>query len=127
MLASAIRSSSNQKTRFINSKQLAKHTANYSGLERADIEQFNRNSSKRNQQEQFTFVVTKEIPLNSKQLQSASNANWNIIQSELQSICASNEYKLIQAPDIILLDKEWIKGRTVQKNSPPNVNRNIHV
>jgi len=108
LLASAIRNSSSQKTRFINSKQLANHTANYSGLQRADVE-LNRKSSKNNQQDQFTFVVTKEIPLNCKQLQSAcSNDYWSIIQSELQSICASNEYNLLQSPDIILLDKEWI-------------------
>ena len=126
MLASAIRNSSSQKTRFINSKQLANHTANYSGLQRADVEQLNRKSSKNNQQDQFTFVVTKEIPLNSKQLQSASsNDYWSIIQSELQSICASNEYNLLQSPDIILLDKEWIKGPLVP-NCLFNVNRNIH-
>ena len=114
MLASAIRNSSSQKSRFINSKQLTNHTTNYSGLQRADVEQLNRKSSKNNQQDQFTFVVTKEIPLNCKQLQSASsNDYWSIILSELQSICANNEYNLLQSPDIILLDKEWINGPLV--------------
>ena len=82
------------------------------------------NPSKCNQQEQFTFVVTKEIPLNPKLLKSASS-NWSIIQSELQSICASSEYKMLQSPDIILLDKEWINGPAVQ-NSPSKLCKQKH-